>query len=400
MPRVLIIQAVMKQFRVPFFSRLHAVLQAHGIELVVAYSPPNGSHALRRDAAELTGEFGRKVKGYWLGEHLLYQPIWREIMRADLVIVGPENKYVNNLCLFLLSALGVKTLAFWGLGPHMHPERRSALSERIKEKLVTAVDWWFAYTESVTENIQRYGMPTERITTVQNATDTVELRRLLDEISQEEVAEARQSLTGNTSSKIGFYCGRLGEAKALPFLLDSARLVKRRCAEFHLVIVGSGPDSSWLEQTIAAEPWIHYLGSKWERESALLYKLADVFLLAGSAGLAVVDSFAAGLPLIVTDLSTHPPEISYVRDGENGRLTPHDAQSYSNAVVEVLTSPAVMTKLRRGAAEAGTKYTIEAMVENFRTGIQQCLAGKSPAPRTCIRVKRDAHRASIAGHTS
>ena len=70
-----------------------------------------------------------------------------------------------------------------------------------------------------------------------------------------------------------------------------------------------------------ADAWIHYMGSKFGRESAMLYKIADVFLLAGTAGLAIVDSFAAGLPLIATHLPTHPPEISYLRDGENGKLT-------------------------------------------------------------------------------
>jgi glycosyltransferase involved in cell wall biosynthesis len=372
-PRILIIQAVMKQFRVPFFSRLHTALQRHGIDLVVAYSPPNRSHALRRDAADLPVEFGHKVKAYWVGGRLLYQPLWREILRADLVITGPENKYVNNLGLLLLSALRLKTVAFWGLGPNMHPDRRSALSEWAKAKLVTTADWWFAYTESVTIKLRQHGMPADRITTVQNATDTAELRRLLDDISDREVAEARQGLTGNATSRIGLYCGRLEEAKALPFLLESARLVKRCCPEFHLVVMGNGPDRAWLEHAIAAEPWIHYVGSKWGRESALLYKMAEVFLLAGSAGLAIVDSFAANLPLVVSDLLTHPPEISYLRDGENGRLAPHQTQAYANAIIEILATPALLAKLRRGAADAGSKYTIEAMVENFRLGIQRCL---------------------------
>jgi glycosyltransferase involved in cell wall biosynthesis len=372
-PRILIIQAVMKHFRVPFFSRLHTALQRHGIDLVVAYSPPNRSHALRGDAADLPVAFGRKVKARWVGGRLLYQPLWREIVRADLVITGPENKYINNLGLLLLSALRLKTVAFWGLGPHMHPDRRSALSEWVKKKLVTTVDWWFAYTESVTLRLRQNGMPADRITTVQNATDTAELRRLLDDISDREVAEARQGLTGNATSRIGLYCGRLEEAKALPFLLESARLVKRRCPEFHLVVMGNGPDRAWLEQAIAAEPWIHYVGSRWGREGALLYRMAEVFLLAGSGGLAIVDSFVADLPVVVSDLPTHPPEISYLRDGENGRLTLHETQAYANAILEILATPALLAKLRRGAAEAASKYTIEAMVENFQLGIQRCL---------------------------
>jgi glycosyltransferase involved in cell wall biosynthesis len=396
MQRVLIIQALMKQFRVPFFSQLHAALRRDGIDLRVAYSAPNRTHALRQDNVDLPAESGHKVPARWVGQRLLYQPLRREIMRADLVITGPENKYLNNLWLLPYSALGLKTVAFWGLGPNMHPDRRSAISEWIKARQVTSVDWWFAYTESVANSLRQHGMPADRITIVQNATDTTELRRLLAEITENETAEAKKELTGNAQSKVGIYCGRLEHAKALPFLLESARLVKKRCPEFHLVIVGNGPDRAWLEQSIINEPWIHYMGSQWGRESALLYRMADLFLLPGSAGLAVVDSFAAGLPLIATELPSHPPEISYLRDGEEGRITAHRPQDFADAVIEILSVPELMVKLRRGAEHAGSRYTMEAMVENFRSGVTKCLANRrgSVANRS-IGVAQEAERDSV-----
>ena len=156
-------------------------------------------------------------------------------------------------------------------------------------------------------------------------------------------------------------------------MIESARIVRRRCPKFHLVIVGNGPDRDWLEQIASAEPWIHYLGSKWGRDSALLYKMADIFLLAGTAGLAIVDSFAAGLPLIATELANHPPEISYLRHRENGMITGHDPNKYADGIAEVFESPDLLAKLRQGAGIAGARYTIEAMVENFRLGINRCL---------------------------
>jgi glycosyltransferase involved in cell wall biosynthesis len=101
--------------------------------------------------------------------------------------------------------------------------------------------------------------------------------------------------------------------------------------------------------------------------------MADVFLLAGTAGLAIVDSFAAGLPLIATELPNHPPEISYVRDRENGMITAHDPTEYAKVIISVLETPSLLDALRRGATKAGSRYTIEAMVENFRMGIKRCL---------------------------
>jgi glycosyltransferase involved in cell wall biosynthesis len=363
----------MKHYRKPFFIQLHRALKSDGIDLVVAYSDPNSAHAARNDGAELPPEFGYNVKAYWFGNRLIYQPLWRQILLADVVIVGPEIKYLINPILLILSALHLKTVAFWGLGPNRHPDR-SRLAEWVKERFFNKIDWWFAYTASIAEYLRKKGMPTARITSVQNASDTAELRRLMNEIPNEDVAAAKETLTGTRDSLVGLYCGLMGEIKSLPLLLETAMLVKRKCPRFHLVLIGNGPDRLWLENAVANQPWIHYLGSRYGRESALYYKMSDVFLLAGTAGLAVVDSFAAGLPLLATRLETHPPEISYVVEGENGRLAPHDAEGFADTVLEVLLSPALMSKLRMGARQSGSLYTMEAMVENFRAGIKGCLA--------------------------
>ena len=136
----------------------------------------------------------------------------------------------------------------------------------------------------------------------------------------------------------------------------------------------NGPGPEWLEQEIISEPWIHYVGPKFGRESALYYKMADVFILAGTAGLAIVDSFAAGLPVIATKLSTHPPEISYLLDGENGILTGTQLHSTRRRSHRNSLFAKSAREFAKRAPAAGSKYTIEAMVENFSGGIKKCLA--------------------------
>jgi glycosyltransferase involved in cell wall biosynthesis len=370
MRNVLIIQSEMKRYRLPFFTGLHAALEQDGIKLTVAYSNSNKLHALRRDGVDLPAPIGLKVPGRWLFGRFIYQSLWAEIRAADLVIVGPEIKYLINPPLLIASALGIKKVAFWGLGPNKHPNR-SPLAEWIKQLYFTRVDWWFAYTGIVARYLEKRGMPTDRITDVQNSTDTKELARQTEEIPAEEVLAAKLALTGGEGGLIGFYCGMIAEIKDIPLLLDAARLVKQRCPDFHLVIIGSGPGREWLELAVAGKPWIHYLGSRYGRESALYYKMADVFLLAGTVGLAIVDSFAAGLPLVATRMDAHPPEIGYAMDGENCRLAEHNATAFADAIVEVLSDELLRERLRQGAREGGKRYTIEAMVENYRLGIKK-----------------------------
>lgn len=387
MPKVLIIQSEMKRYRLPFFTGLYESLRHDGIELTVAYSNSHLKHALRGDSVELPAHIGRRVTGRWFFGRLLYQPLWKEIMKADLVITGPEIKYLTNPILIVLSRLGLKRVAFWGLGPNRHPDR-SPTAEWIKALLFTHVNWWFAYTQSIAEYLEEHGMPAERITTVQNSTDTRELRRLIASVSDEEARLTKDAVTGSSQSVVGLYCGLIGEIKAIPLLLEAARLVKKKLPEFHLLIIGNGPGRAELERAIAGEHWIHYLGSVYDRESALYYKISSAFLIAGTAGLGVVESFAAGLPFLGTRLPTHPPEISYVVEGENGCIAEHDARAFADAIVEVLSNPALTEHLSRGAREAGSHYTMETMIDNFRSGIKTCLSYRRLAgqPRLSLEV--------------
>src|SRR5271166_3724512 len=194
MPRVLIIQAEVKHYRIPFFTGLYAALQRDDIELKVAYSNANPQQPTRKGLVNLPSSVGLNVKGHWFFGRFLYQHLWKEIFNADLVITGSEVKFLVNPVLLLMSVLKLKRVAFWGLGPNRHPTR-SEFAERIKKPFFTCVDWWFAYTESIAEYLRSEGMPGERITNVQNATDSAELRRLIDDISDDEVRDARVALT-------------------------------------------------------------------------------------------------------------------------------------------------------------------------------------------------------------
>jgi glycosyltransferase involved in cell wall biosynthesis len=381
----------MKHYRLAFFEGLYKALQRDGIELTVAYSNSNSLQAQRKDGADLQPPMGKRVPGRWFFGRFIYQKVWKEVFESDLVIVGSEVKFLINPLIMIMSGLGLKKLAFWGLGPNRHPDR-SPMTEWFKEHFFTCVDWWFAYTESIADYLKLKGMPADRITNVQNATDTAELKQLISNIPEQQVQRAKLNLTGTSSSRIGLYCGFIGSIKELPFLLKAARTVKEKCPEFHLILVGDGPDRAWLQNEIAREPWIHYVGFKNHEEGALYYKMADVFLLGGTVGLAVVDSFAAGLPLIATLLNTHPPEISYVDHGYNGLLVAHDAQVFADSILDVLFDSSLMERLRRGARESGDRYTMEAMVENYRIGIHKCLAlrNSSSSSRTNTSFARTA----------
>jgi glycosyltransferase involved in cell wall biosynthesis len=374
MKRVLIIEAQMKQYRLPFYEMLYERLREDGIELKVAYSDPAGQELRKHDNCVLPLEFGLNVKGSWLlNKRILYQPLLREICSADMVITDQAYKLALTHCLLALSRLGLKRVAFWGHGRNRQ-ENALRFSEKYKKRTLDWVTWWFAYTAGTAEYLQLQGVPKAKVTTVQNSVDTRGIQEYVQRLDADARGKVRARVGIPAAAPVGIFVGTLRNLKSLPLLLEASPAIREKVSDFHLVIVGGGPEEREIRESAREQPWVHFLGPHFGDSKSELLAIAGVFLLPGAVGLAIVDAFAAGLPLVTTRLSIHGPEMEYLEEGFNGILTEHHPAAYADAVVDVLLHPHKLHQLQEGARLSAEKYSIEAMTENFSRGILQCLA--------------------------
>jgi len=372
--KILIVEEQIKRYRRPFYDRLHKALCEEGIQLRVVYSAPERSEMQKHDNCELPREYGVKVKGYRMAKgRLLFQPAFRELAFADLVIIEHANRFLLNHFLLPLSLLRLKRSAFWGLGENLQAGR-SRFSELYKERTLNWVSWWFAYTEGTARYLQDRGVPAAKITAVQNSVDTRRIQACVQSLSRNARASLRARLGIGPVTPVGIFVGMLHKVKSVPFLIQAGEMIRQTVPEFQLIVVGGGPDEEEIKQSATRYPWVHCVGPKFGDRKAQFLAISDVFLLPGRAGLAVLDGFAAGLPLVATRLSIHGPEMEYFEDGNNGLITAADPEAYAQAVARLLSNPQELQLLREGAAKSAEKYSIEVMVESFKRGIVQCLS--------------------------
>jgi glycosyltransferase involved in cell wall biosynthesis len=373
MKSVLIIEAQMKQYRLPFYERLYERLQDEAIRLTVAYSDPAFEEMEMRDNRHLPSEYGLNVKGSWLlKRRILYQPLFREISSADLVISDHAYRMALTHYLLMLSRLGLKRVAFWGHGKN---RRGSGFGffERCKQRTLNWVTWWFAYTAGTADYLQGQGVPKSKITAVQNSVDTRRIQEYVRSLDPDAKAKVRAKLGIPSNASVGIFVGALQKVKSVPLLLEASLAIRKRVDEFHLIIVGGGPEEEVIRESVRGHAWVHFLGPRFGDEKSELLAIADAFLMPGSVGLAILDAFAAGLPLVTTQLSTHCPELEYLEESRNGLMTAHHPERYAEAVAQLFTDRAKMGALREGARRSAEKYSIENMVENFTDGIVRCL---------------------------
>lgn len=371
---VLILQSMMKGYRVPFFKGLYELLQREGIDLRVAYGDPPASEKMKRDNAELAEPWGRKIKNRWLmKKRLLYQSVFAAVSHVDLVVVEQANKNLVNYALLVLSALGLKKVAYWGHGYDRKGDRRS-FPGRVKRWLIGRVDWWFAYTPGTTRYLLECGVPAAVITTVYNSFDSRRFREELDLVDASELRIAMRSLGLDERKKIGLYCGSLYRERRIGFLLKASARVREALPEFELIVIGGGTAEGELTEAAREHRWIHYLGPRFGPEKAVWFRMAHLFLHPGVVGLSILDAFTAGIPMITTDISGHGPEIDYLEDGVNGMMLPYNEERYAEEVVNLFRDEVRLFDMRLNALESGEAYSIEKMIESFKDGIVSCLA--------------------------
>ena len=366
--RVLIIQEHLPHYRVPFFEQLRYLLDERNIQLDLAYSAGGTSKLLPGSLP-----WARAVPtARWRG--LVYQHVIGLATKADLVIVPQEVKYISLAWLFARRATSRMKLAFWGHGRNMQARNRNSWPEKAKRLLSARVDWWFAYNERSAAVVRELGFPPDHMTLVDNAIDTKTLIAARSALPLETIESTKASL-GIDSTNVAIYTGGLYEEKRIPFLLEAATKVRNKLPDFHLIVIGGGPQADLVKEAGCFHDWLHYVGPKNDSEKLPYWAASKVSLIPGAVGLGVLDSFALGVPLITSRTFGHGPEIAYLKPGINGIMVEQGESSsdYATAVVDLLKDDEKRTKMiHAGRLECGT-LNIETMARNFADGIEAAL---------------------------
>lgn len=370
MKNVLLVQRRLTHYRVPLFAALRDQLRIRDIRLELLVGQGTPEEMTKRDSGELCWAI-RMPTLYFAGGQLCWQPVHRYVTHSDLVIVTQENRLLHNHLLLLRPRRF--QLAFWGHGANLQSNNPHGFKERFKRWTTRRVDWWFAYTQLSADLVTRAGFPANRVTVLNNAIDTSELRRQSESVTAAETLALRHSL-GFREGPVGLFVGSLYAIKRLDFLFSAAEAIRREVPGFHLLVVGDGPERDKVRTWCEAHPWARWVGAKYGREKAAHFSVAQVMLNPGLVGLGILDSFACGVPMITTDCETHSPEIAYLQNGHNGMVTANTLADYVGATVGLLHDHNALNNLRADCSRCATEYTIENTVRRFAEGINRCLS--------------------------
>jgi len=373
---VVLVQEWMPSYRVAFFEALRDALGERGIELSVVYGDAPAEMASRAASRGLRhGRYRRNRAIAVAGRRIVWQPWSGSTRGADLVVVNEGARLLLNYVLLARQLSGGGRVAFWGHGAHFDPAQASRGVEWGKRYLYRLPHWWFAYTKASRDRLVRAGVPVERITVAQNTISTEEVHREVAAVGSAPVEELHRQL-GAAPGFVGLFLGSLYRAKRLDYLIEAADAIHAARPGFRLAIAGDGPDRGRIARMAESRPYVRMFGRVDGGQKAALLKAATVLLLPGAAGLAVLDGFASGTPVVGSAVAANGPELEYLEDGRNGLLLGAGASSceYASAVCDLLDDRVRLSDLERGARRSSETYTQAAMVRRFSAGVEGALA--------------------------
>jgi len=169
---------------------------------------------------------------------------------------------------------------------------------------------------------------------------------------------------------------RLIEKKGLGHLIAAADILRRRGRNFHLEIIGSGPQRKVLQaqaKQLGLEDWIELLGAQAHDVVCRAYQRASVFVLPSVIASngdrdgipnVLLEAMASGVPVVSTPVSGIP---ELIEPGVDGLLVPpNDPQALAEAIEQLFASKELRVKIARAArAKIESSFSLNASAERL-----------------------------------
>lgn len=215
------------------------------------------------------------------------------------------------------------------------------------KRILNSYDAVVLLYKRLAEEVNRFGVPHERIHVIPNGIDVQKFMRISN------VGELRTKLQIKDDEKVLLFIGRLSMVKRLEVLIQLTKTLLKDGFRIKTIIVGGGPyEQHYKELSRELKNNIIFTGHVTHAQTYKYHLLADIFILPSlSEGLPTVllEASAAGKPVVTSNVNGIP---DIVMHKETGFLVEKsDMYSYTHYVKLLLANEDLSRKMGEKAAE-------------------------------------------------
>jgi phosphatidylinositol alpha-mannosyltransferase len=183
------------------------------------------------------------------------------------------------------------------------------------------------------------------------------------------------------------FVGRHEPRKGLLDLLKAHRILRKTGSGSRLLVVGSGPQEREARRYVATRglQGVEFLGRVSDDEKAQLFRTADVYASPAkggeSFGIVLLESMAAGTPIVCSDIHGYKGVVR--RDREGILVRPGEPRSLAVAIDRLLRDPALREQMSAAGQERAEQFSwprVAAKVEDYYGFVIRRLADSGSLP--------------------
>jgi glycosyltransferase involved in cell wall biosynthesis len=267
-----------------------------------------------------------------------------------------------------------------------HYQQHRPLAARVEWLLHQYLDAVIGNSRAVVKDLVTEGIPSEKIRLIYNGVET--------SIARPNRAGARRTLGIEQDSLIGVMVANLIPYKGHKDLIEGLALVAQSLPlGWRILFAGRDEGIQWNLESLVKErgltPNIEFLGER--TDVPMLLAAADFSVLSSweeGFSNAILESMAAGLPMIVTDVGGNPEA---VLDGETGLIVPPRTPSaLGQAVLRLAKNEDLRSRLGAAALlRVREKFSSQSCMVAHESVYEELLTGRAAKPPVQNEVAAD-----------
>lgn len=164
------------------------------------------------------------------------------------------------------------------------------------------------------------------------------------------------------NQKVLLYLSRVAKEKNLDFLFDAIKKLRKKRDDFHLLLVGGGPELEYYKKIVdkwELSAFVTFTGMQKKESANRFFGAADLFVfpsITETQGIVITEAMAAGIPAVAIN-KMGPSNI--VRDGIDGFLTALNVDEFSDKIEKLLNDSSLREKMGKAARKNAENYSAE-----------------------------------------
>ncbi len=354
--KILINQAIIPSYRVPFFKALQD--QYQGTLMITT-----GEYAYKKKdstSSQIIDEVQKVRNIYLLKGNFLWQTgLLSFASKVDLLIIGNDYRYLTTWLSVFIRWIRRKPTILWG-----HINGRSRWGHLIRYLLVKGADGFITYTQQQKEKLQA-DFPQLPVWVASNGC-----------LWASECAPIRPETA--LAVKDYIYVGRLIPEKKIGFLVQTFLKASQEGLlpeDAKLIIVGTGPEEKPIRELLEEYPLqasrVLLKGKITDPvQLRYLYARSLCSISPGYVGLSLTQTLAFGIPMLISEFEAHSPEIEAFKHGENGYFFKDERDLINKMVFMRTERKGWLQKRPNISAHIQKNYTFETMLSGFEEAIR------------------------------